>query len=119
MRISLVLVLLLLSGCIGNPFLEKKLEAKKGMTKSELIKDFGIPDREYKGDDFEILEYKRSSISSRSTSEYVPVYQNKGLYSQQYLLEIPQTSIQEWHCKIEFRLIDGVVRNYRYSGNNC
>lgn len=119
MKKIILLFPLLLTGCLGNPFLESKLEGKKGMTKSQLIKDFGIPDREYKGEDFEILEYNQSTISSRKTTEYVPVYQNKGLYTQQYQLEIPQNKMQEWHCKIEFRLIDGVVKNYRYSGNNC
>jgi len=119
MKRFLFLFPLLLIGCISNPFLEKKLETKKGMTKSELINDFGIPDREYKGDNYEILEYNQSRISSSRSTERIPVYQNKGLYTQQHQLEIPQNKIQEWHCKIEFRLIDGVVKNYRYKGNNC
>ncbi len=119
MKKLIILIPLLLTGCLGNPFLEKKLEAKKGLTKSQLISDFGIPDREYKADDFEILEYNQSTISSRNTSDYITGYQNKGLYSQQYQIEVPEKKIQQWHCKIEFRLIDGVVKNYRYSGNNC
>ena len=91
---------------------EKRMEAKKGLSKEQLIDEMGIPAKEYKSESFEILEYYQSDTitlprNSISTVSGNTVYTNTtgGSYGVD--------------CKLEFKLINGFVTNYRYTGALC
>ncbi len=91
---------------------EKRMEAKKGLSKEQLIDVMGIPAKEYKSESFEILEYYQSDTitlprNSISTVSGNTVYTNTtgGSYGVD--------------CKLEFKLINGFVTNYRYTGALC
>jgi len=91
---------------------EKRMEAKKGLSKEQLIDAMGIPAKEYKSESFEILEYYQSDTitlprNSISTVSGNTVYTNTtgGSYGVD--------------CKLEFKLINGFVTNYRYTGALC
>lgn len=91
---------------------EKRMEEKKGLSKEQLIDEMGIPVKEYKSESFEILEYYQSDTitlprNSVSTVSGNTVYTNTtgGSYGVD--------------CKLEFKLINGFVTNYRYTGALC
>lgn len=91
---------------------EKRMESKKGLSKEQLIDEMGIPAKEYKSESFEILEYYQSDTitlprNSISTVSGNTVYTNTtgGSYGVD--------------CKLEFKLINGFVTNYRYTGALC
>lgn len=91
---------------------EKRMEAKKGLSKEQLIDAMGIPAKEYKSESFEILEYYQSDTitlprNSISTVSGNTAYTNTtgGSYGVD--------------CKLEFKLINGFVTNYRYTGALC
>ncbi len=106
-----ILAFLLLAGCATTAKFEKRMNAKKGMTKSELIEDMGIPDKQYKADDYEIIEYNQSNTGS------VPVV-NIGTIGNQTYTTQTMTS-RTTSCKLEFKIINNIVTNYRYKGDMC
>ena len=60
MKIISIGLVLLLTGCATVGKFEARMDAKKGLTKEQLIDEMGIPVKEYKSDSFEILEYYQS-----------------------------------------------------------
>jgi hypothetical protein len=107
-----LIVSTLFAGCATTGNFEKRMEAKKGLSKEQLIDEMGIPAKEYKSESFEILEYYQSDTitlprNSVSTVSGNTVYTNTtgGSYGVD--------------CKLEFKLINGFVTNYRYTGALC
>ena len=105
-------IALVLAGCATTGKFEKRMEVKKGLTKEQLIDEMGIPVKEYKSESFEILEYYQSDRisvpqSSVSTVSGSTIYTNTSGGS--YAVD----------CKLEFKLINGIVTNYRYKGALC
>lgn len=106
------LLIVLLTGCATVGKFEARMDAKKGLTKEQLIDEMGIPVKEYKSDSFEILEYYQSERitlpqNSISTVSGNSIYTNTSGGS--YVMD----------CKLEFKLINGIVANYRYKGDLC
>ncbi|MEO3700446.1 hypothetical protein [Acinetobacter ursingii] len=107
-----IALIILLTGCATVGKFEARMEAKKGLTKEQLIDEMGIPVKEYKSENFEIVEYYQSDRinvpqSSVSTVSGGTVYTNTSGGS--FAVD----------CKLEFKLIDGIVTNYRYKGSLC
>lgn len=107
-----LMVSALFAGCATTGNFEKRMEAKKGLSKEQLIDEMGIPAKEYKSESFEILEYYQSDTitlprNSVSTVSGNTVYTNTtgGSYGVD--------------CRLEFKLINGFVANYRYTGALC
>lgn len=112
-KISLIAICVTLSACATTAKFEKRMDSKKGMTKSELIEDMGIPDRTYKADDFEIVEYNQSnSFSVPSTS--ISTVTNNQVYT-----TTPTYGSRTVSCKLEFKVVNNIVTNYRYKGDMC
>lgn len=107
-----VCLLLLLSGCATVGKFEAKMDAKKGLTKDQLLGQMGIPDREYKGDNYEIIEYYRQGSIKMPTNTYATVTQNS-LYSTTSGGNI------DIDCRLSFRLVNNVVQDYSYKGAMC
>jgi len=107
----LILASLSLTGCVTVAKFEARMDAKKGLNKAQLIEEMGIPDKEYKISNFEILEYNQSQtgITSKSDTSVVNGYLINTRTS------VPYT---EW-CKLEFKLVDDIVEGYRYRGDMC
>ena len=101
-----------LSACATVGKFEKRMEAKKGLTKEQLIDDMGIPDKEYRSDSFEIVEYNQHDTVRlpNSSSSYVVGNQ---------IQNTTTNNTFNVSCKLEFKLIDGIVKNYRYKGSLC
>ena len=110
--IFLVVSVFILSGCATQAKFDKRMDAKKGLTKEQLIDDMGIPDKEYKSDNFEILEYNQSDVIS------LPNTSTSYLVGNTIQTSTTNNSFNV-SCKLEFKLIEGVVSNYRYKGNLC
>ena len=112
MKIISIGLVLLLTGCATVGKFEARMDAKKGLTKEQLIDEMGIPVKEYKSDSFEILEYYQSDRitlprNSISTVSGNSIYTNTSGGSRVV------------DCKLEFKLINGIVTNYRYKGDMC
>jgi hypothetical protein len=110
--LSLITICISMVACATVGKFEKRMDAKKGLTKSELINDMGIPAREYKTEDFEILEYYQSdnvNLPRSSTSSIVGSTVLTNTTGGSYSVD----------CKLEFKLVNGVVTNYRYKGDLC
>ncbi|WP_151867944.1 hypothetical protein [Acinetobacter soli] len=107
-----VCLLLLLSGCATVGKFEAKMDAKKGLTKEQLIDEMGIPVREYKSENFEILEYYQSSHINLPNNSVSTV--SGGMINTTY-----SNNSFDIDCKLEFKLVGGVVTNYRYNGAMC
>lgn len=106
------LVSAVLFGCATTGKFESRMEAKKGLTKEQLIDEMGIPDRAYKTDNFEIIEYTQSGVlelPSNSTS-YI---RGNQVHTTSF------SSTIDTYCKLEFKLINNIVTAYRYNGNSC
>lgn len=101
----------LLTACVTVAKFEARMDAKKGLNKAQLIDEMGIPDKEYKINNFEILEYNQNQtgITSKSDTSIVNGYLINTRTS------VPYT---EW-CKLEFKLVDDIVESYRYRGDMC
>lgn len=110
---SVVLIIgtTMLFSCATVSKFEKRMDAKKGLTKEQLIDEMGIPDREYKTDSFMIIEYNQHDTINLPTSSTSYVAGNK--------IHTTTSNPLEVSCKLEFKLIDGVVKNYRYKGALC
>ena len=109
---TLLIGAIALSACATTGKFEKRMDAKKGLTKDQLIDDMGIPDKEYKSDSFLILEYSQHDTVSLPNSSTSIVSGN----------QIQTTSTNNnfnVSCKLEFKLVNGVVTNYRYKGGLC
>ena len=112
MKIIVLSIILFLGGCATVGKFESKMEAKKGLTKEELVNDMGIPEKEYKSDNFEILEYYQSDVMRLPQSSMSTVAGNT-TYSTTGVTTIPI------YCKLEFKIIKGIVSSYRYKGSMC
>jgi len=103
---------LVLTACATTAKFEKRMDAKKGLTKEQLINEMGIPDKEYKSENFEIIEYNQSDTIRLPNSSTSISYGNQ-----------IQTSTTDntfnVSCKLEFKLINGIVTYYRYKGGLC
>lgn len=101
-----------LSACATVGKFEKRMEAKKGLTKEQLIDDMGIPDREYKSDSFEVVEYNQHDTVRLPNSSSSYVIGNQ-------IQTTTTNNTFDISCKLEFKLVHGVVKNYRYKGRLC
>ena len=110
--LPIVLVLSsVLTACVTTAKFEARMDAKKGLNKAQLIEEMGIPDREYKIDNFEILEYNQSQTVSSSESDTTVV--------NGYLINTRTSVPHTVWCRLEFKLINNVVESYRYKGDMC
>jgi hypothetical protein len=110
--IFLITSLIALSSCATVDKFEKRMEAKKGLTKEQLIDDMGIPDKEYKSDSFEVVEYNQHDTVRLPNSSSSYVIGNQ-------IQTTTTNNTFNISCKLEFKLVDGVVKNYRYKGRLC
>lgn len=100
------------SACATVGKFEKRMEAKKGLTKEQLIDDMGIPDREYKSDSFEVVEYNQHDTVRLPNSSSSYAIGNQ-------IRTTTTNNTFDISCKLEFKLVNGVVKNYRYKGRLC
>lgn len=111
-KLFVLITTLVASACATTGKFESRMNEKKGMTKEMLIDEMGIPDRIYKSENFEIIEYNQSGeirLPKNSTS-YVGLNQiQTTTYDNSFTSS----------CKLEFKIINGVVANYRYNGSLC
>lgn len=105
-------MIVLLTGCVTVGKFESRMEAKKGLTKEQLIDEMGIPVREYKSDNFEIVEYYQSG-SVNLPQNSISTISGNSIYTNTNGGSFPID------CKLEFKLVNGVVTNYRYQGAMC
>lgn len=110
--ILIIFGFVLLSACATVEKFETRMEAKKGLTKDQLIDDMGIPDRQYKSDNFEVVEYNQNDTINLPSSSSSYISGNK-------IQTTTTNNSFDVSCKLEFKLIDGVVKNYRYTGSLC
>ncbi|WP_180050308.1 MULTISPECIES: hypothetical protein [unclassified Acinetobacter] len=112
LRLSVAsLLVLFLSACVTVAKFEKRMDEKKGLNKAQLIEEMGIPDREYKISNFEILEYNQSQTVFNSKSDTSVV--------NGYLINTQTSVPQNMWCRLEFKLVEGIVESYRYKGDMC
>lgn len=112
MKIISIGLVLLLTGCATVGKFEKRMDAKKGLTKDRLIDEMGIPGREYKSENFEIVEYYQSgrvNLPNNSASTVSGGVINTTSSNNSFDID----------CKLEFKLVGGIVTNYRYKGAMC
>lgn len=102
---------ILFSGCVTVAKFESRMDAKKGLNKSELIEDMGIPDKEYKINDLEFIEFNQSRSGSTSKSDTT--------ISNGILINTTTTTPYQNWCKLEFKLVNNLVESYKYKGNMC
>lgn len=100
-----------IASCATVAKFEKRMDANIGMTKDQLISKMGIPDREYKTENFEIIGYQQTQMSSETKNNTTVV--------NGYLINTQTSSPYEMWCKLEFKLVQGVVQSYTYKGNMC
>lgn len=110
-NLSIIFALALLSACATTAKFESRMDAKKGLTKEQLINVMGIPDREYKIGNFEMVEYNQSQTVSNKKSDTTVV--------NGYLINTSSTVPHTMSCRLEFKLVDGVVESYKYRGDLC
>ncbi|TCB62232.1 hypothetical protein [Acinetobacter terrae] len=110
--IALTAGVIALSACATVGKFEKRMEAKKGLTKEQLIDDMGIPDKEYKSDSFEVVEYNQHDTVRLPNSSSSYVIGNQ-------IQTTTTNNTFDISCKLEFKLVNGVVKNYRYKGRLC
>lgn len=109
--ITTLLCLLTLTACATVAKFEKRMDGNKGLTKEQLIEKMGIPDKEYQTDNFVFLEYNQRQKTSNTTSSTSVV--------NGYLINTATSTPHIMWCKLEFKLVNGIVENYRYRGNMC
>lgn len=112
MKKFIICMLVILTGCATVGKFEKRMDAKKGLTKEQLIDEMGIPVREYKSENFEIVEYYQSghvNLPNNSVSNVSGGVINTTSSNNSFDVD----------CKLEFKLVGGVVTNYRYNGAMC
>ncbi|MDM1330032.1 hypothetical protein [Acinetobacter indicus] len=102
---------LVLGACATTAKFESRMDAKKGLNKEQLIDVMGIPDREYKTGSFEIVEYNQSRTVSETKSDSTVV--------NGYVINTNSSVPYTMSCRLEFKLVDGVVESYRYKGDMC
>ena len=112
MKIFVLAFFILLTGCVTVAKFEKRMDAKKGFTKEQLIDEMGIPVREYKSDNFEIVEYYQSAKG------YIPKTSTSNIIGN-IVYTTTSGGAYEMDCKLEFKLVNGIVTNYRYQGQLC
>lgn len=103
--------LMVLVSCATVGKFEKRMSANIGLTKTQLIDVMGIPDREYASHNIEIIEYNQSRTGITSSTDSTVV--------NGYLINTTSKVPYTTSCKLEFKLINGKVTNYRYAGDMC
>lgn len=100
-----------LSACVTTAKFEARMDAKKGLNKDQLIEEMGIPNKEYNAKNFTILEYYQSQSGS-STENHTSVVNG-------VLVNTYSSSPYTIWCKLEFKLVNGIVESYKYRGDLC
>lgn len=109
--ICFCIITILLSSCVTVAKFETRMDAKKGLNKAQLIEEMGIPDKEYRINNLEFIEYNQSRTGTTSSSDSSIV---NGV-----LINTQTTTPYTQSCKLEFKLVDGVVDGYKYKGDMC
>ena len=92
MKKVILLLCLVLLGCATESKYQTKLNSWLNRPKSELVLDWGIPNKTYKLDKkTELLAYKK---------------------------EVKIQGVKYW-CKTTFTVVDNVVTNWKNEGNDC
>lgn len=107
----IVLCLFGFSACVTTAKFEARMDAKKGLNKDQLIEEMGIPDKEYNAENFTILEYNQSYSGSNT--------QNSTSVVNGVLVNTATSSPYTIWCKLEFKLVNGIVESYKYRGDLC
>lgn len=114
-KINHLLIIILcifgVSACVTTAKFEARMDAKKGLSKDQLIEEMGIPNKEYNAENFTILEYYQSQSGS-NTENHTSVVNG-------VLVNTYSSSPYTIWCKLEFKLVNGVVESYKYRGDLC
>lgn len=119
MRIIPLLAMAIVSGCATQGKYEAKLNSMIGYSEIDVVSTFGLPERSY-----EIGEHKFIKYSDNSTG-YIPAtspsYTTTFIGNKAYTQAYGGTSAinVDFNCNTTFDIVDGYVRDWRISGNNC
>ncbi len=117
-----------------NPLLVKKLTCKRssnkqrfecglgdlvGESEEQLVTKYGVPTSFYEAGRTKILTYLGNVGSSYTTknNEWA-----RNLCQHDYCIDIPYqeyTVKNSWYCEVTFTIVNGLVQEYSYKGNNC
>lgn len=92
MKKIIFLLCLILLGCATESKYQAKLNSWKDRSKSDLVLNWGVPDKTYKLDkNTELLAYKKEH----------------------------KFQVVKYWCKTTFTIINGTVNNWKTEGNDC
>lgn len=111
MKNLIIITTVLLSSCATVSKFEQRMDAKIGLTKTQLVDVMGIPDREYSSDNLHFMEYNQSHTGLTTSSDSTVV--------NGYLINTTSKVPYTTSCKLEFKLVNGKVSSYRYNGSMC
>ena len=117
-----------------NPLLVKKQTCKRsspkgkfqcglvdrlGESEEQLVRRYGVPTSNYQTGRTKILTYLWNQGSSYTTSNNNWA---RNICQHQYCPDIPyrEYTVQNtWYCEWTFTIVDGIVQDWSYKGNNC
>lgn len=120
MRLICVFVLALgLSGCATGPSLQSRLAAYIGAPETDLVKSFGVPDRQIEVKGVKYLAYQvRYQAQAVPAMLPAPPYWGGGYWGPGFAWSVPQ-NVQVWACEATFVLLNDKVQTFYLRGNDC
>jgi hypothetical protein len=120
-RIVALIALLTLCGCqtATTERFEQNLKTWIGAPESEFISSFGVPDATYSVGKDKYLSYRHKMVGS--TSGVAPSYTSTVIGNTIYTSSSGgiAPSVYTMWCTIDWRISGGIVRSYRFAGNEC
>ncbi|MNF68064.1 hypothetical protein D3C84_498990 [compost metagenome] len=118
-RITLLLMLLLLTACATEAKYQNMLNALKGVDELTLIRRWGPPDQVYEsqGHRFLVYRYNETVVVPGAAPMYQTTFSGKTAYTHSYGGS-PDT-IMSVYCATTFEIADGKVFAYSFRGSNC
>ena len=121
MRYFLILTIMLIAtGCATVQKYEGYLQQWVGKKENQLISHWGVPDSSYKMDDgTKIITYKKNNdmlvggdvVNSNCSYDWYGRQSCSAYRTPSYVVH--------YGCKTNFIIKDGVVQNWKHSGNSC
>lgn len=113
--IGVFLLVLGLNGCATGPNLQSRLAAYIGAPEADLVRSFGVPDRQIEVKGVKYLAYQ-VRYQAQTTPTMIPgPYWGPGWA---WYPPMPQ-DVQVWACEATFVLTDDKVQTFYLRGNDC
>ncbi|MGE5538570.1 MAG: hypothetical protein ACM30I_08115 [Gemmatimonas sp.] len=111
-----VAVALVTAGCATEAHYRESLSRWMGASESQLVSEWGVPERSYQVGDAKFLAFVDKHLQSVGGSSG---WCSTGKKGQPYCMPPTAPHLQEFRCETTFQIRNSVVVQWRYEGNNC